>query len=103
MNSPELISKVTQVLQRPDGSEAKIVATAMFGTGLHRSVDVYVLRRESPEHDWSLCDNRPHPDYLTMSVDEYIKRGRSEMLRTVTTGEILKISSLIGQPVSVLH
>jgi len=37
-----LVTKSTLVLQRDDGSEARIVATAFFGSGLHRSVDVYV-------------------------------------------------------------
>jgi len=48
-------------------------------------VDVYVLRRDTPERPWVLCSDRPHPDWRSMSVDEYIKRGRSEMLQTVST------------------
>jgi hypothetical protein len=88
--------KVTQILKRADGSEVKIVAQNFYGLGLTRSVDVYVLRRESPEHAWQLASDRPHPDWRTMSVDEYIRHGRSEMLRTVSHGEILKVASALS-------
>lgn len=94
----DLITKMTQIFKRQDGSEARIVAQACFGLGLHQSIDVYVHRRESPNHDWKLCSNRPHPNWRKMSVDEYVKNGRSEMLQTVSPGEILKVSSAIGKP-----
>jgi len=94
----DTITKVTQVLQRKDGSEVRIVANAMYGTGLHMSVDVYVHRRPSPESDWELCSDMPHPNWRTMSVAEYIERGRSPKLQAVTHGEILKVASMIGKP-----
>lgn len=102
MESDELITKVSQILQRPDGSEARITATRYVGEGLTVSVGVYVHRRESPDQEWKLCNDRPHPDWKQMSVDDYKKFGRSEVLQTVTTGEILKVSNLIGKPMSVL-
>lgn len=89
------VTKVTQTLQRSDGSEVRIVAEVFFGLGLTPSVDVFVLRRETPNHAWTLTNNRPHPDWRNMSVDDYIKRGRSEMLRTVSHGEILKVTSAL--------
>jgi hypothetical protein len=91
----ELATKVTQILERPDGSFVRIVAEA--------GARAYVHRRQSPEHEWVLCSDQPHPDWRTMSVDEYIKRGRSEMLRTVTHGEILKVASMIGKPMSYFN
>lgn len=94
-----LVTKCTQVLQRDDGSEARIVATAFFGAGLHRSVDVYVHRRPNSEAQWELCSNTPHPNWKTMSVAEYIEHGRSPMLCAVTPGEILRAVSIIGQPI----
>jgi hypothetical protein len=98
MNSENTVTKVTQVLQRNCGAEAKIVAQVMTGAGLHRSVDVTVFKREHSGQTWSLCNYRPHPDWRKMSVDDYVNHGRSEMLKTVTPGEILKVSSLLGQP-----
>lgn len=92
------ITKVTQLMQRDDGSEARIVATACFGAGLHMSIDVYVHRRPNAEAPWELCSQDPHPDWKTMSVADYIDHGRSPMLRTVSQGEILRATSMIGQP-----
>ncbi|WP_251026447.1 DNA methyltransferase [Escherichia coli] len=37
-----------------------------------------------------------------MSVKEYEQYGRSEMLRYATPGEILRVASAIGQPMSFL-
>lgn len=85
--------KVTKIIQRADGSAVRIVAEACFGVGLTRSIGVYVHRRESPDHAWKLTNNRPHPDWRKMSVDEYVKRGRSEMLQAVSSGEILKVTN----------
>ena len=87
----ESTSKLARILQRVDGSEVRITATAMYGAGLTRSVDVYVHRRESSDRIWKLCSDRPHPSWREMSVDEYIKHGRSEMLQAVSHGEILKV------------
>jgi len=91
------ITKITQILDRPDGSQARIVAQVFFGAGLHRSVGVYVHRRDNPDSPWQLCSDQPHPDWKQMSVEDYKTRGRSEMLRTVTTGEILKLSHALLQ------
>lgn len=91
------ITKLTQILDRPDGSQARIVAQVYFGAGLHRSVGVYVHRREGPDLPWKLCSDQPHPDWKQMSVEDYKTRGRSEMLRTVTTGEILKLTHALTQ------
>ena len=90
------MGKITQIIQREDGSEVRIVAQEFFGLGLTRSVGVHVHRRESSDHPWMLTNDRPHPDWREMSVDDYIKRGRSEMLRTVSTGEILKVTSALA-------
>jgi hypothetical protein len=88
--------KLTQILQRDDGSEVRITARRCYGLGLTPSIDVYVHRRESQSHPWALMSDRPHPDWRSMSVDEYVKRGRSEMLRTVSHGEILKVTSALA-------
>ncbi|WP_454538415.1 hypothetical protein [Escherichia coli] len=80
----------------------RIVAQRGYGSGLTASLDVYVLRRDSSESNWSLCGKDPHPEWRKMSVDEYQKFGRSEMLRYATPGEILRVASAIGQPMSFL-
>ena len=72
----DLVTKVTKVMQRDDGSQVKLVAQAYFGAGLHRSVGVDVFRRPSPDCNWTLCGDQPHPDWRTMAVDEYCKHGR---------------------------
>lgn len=98
----DLVTKLTRVISRSDGSEVKLVAQAYYGAGLHLSVGVDVFRRPSPEKDWKLCSDQPHPEWRTMSVDAYCKYGRSEKLQAVTTGEILAVASLIGKPLSDL-
>ncbi len=95
----ELITKITLIIQREDGSEARIVAQAVFGAGLTRSIDIYVHHRKSPENKWRLCSDRPHPDWRTMSIDDYLCHGRSQMLQVVSLGEILKASSAISKPI----
>lgn len=89
------MARLEQVIQRKDGSEVKIVAQACFGSGLACSIDVYVLRRESPNHAWKLTSDRPHPDWRKMSVEEYVKHGRSEMLRVSSIGEIVKATNAL--------
>lgn len=101
MKTENKITKVTQILQRDDGSEVRIVAQVFFGMGLKESIDCYVHKRESANHAWKLCNDRPHADWLKMSVDDYIKHGRSEMMQAVSHAEILKTTSLLGEPMPV--
>jgi hypothetical protein len=99
----ETATKITQILKRDDGGEVKIVAEAMYGAGLARSIGVYVHRRESSDHDWILCSDRPHQDWRKMTVEEYTKNGRSEMLKAVSPGEILKVTNLIGRSIDAIN
>lgn len=96
----ELATRVTRVIPRADGSEVKLVAQAYFGAGLHRSVGVDVFRRAGPTERWTLCSDRPHPDWREMPLDEYQAHGRSEKYRTASHGEILAVAALIGKPMS---
>lgn len=102
MSNNEPITKVTQIIPRQDGSEVRIVVEAMYGAGLHQSIDVRVHRRNKTDENWIYCNNQPHPDFKSMSRENYLKNGRSEMLNTVTPAEILKLTKLIGQPMSCL-
>lgn len=98
MEIHELITKVTKIIPRNDGSEVRIVAEQMTGLGLNSSISVYVSRRKTPRHPWILLSDRPYPDWRGMSLDDYIHHGRSEMLQAVTSGEILELTSMIGKP-----
>lgn len=93
------ISKITQIIQRQDGSEVKIVAQAFFGTGLHMSIDSYFLHRQNSNSQWRLLSKNKHPDANKMSCSEYLEKGRPEFLQYLSIGEILKVTSLIGQPI----
>lgn len=84
-----------QILQRQDGSEVRLLAQAYFGRGLHCSIGVDVFHRASPGNAWQLTSDRPHPDWLAMSVDEYVKRGRCEKFQVASIGEILKASNTL--------
>lgn len=55
MESEQLITKITQTLKRPDGSEVRIVVQQSFGLGLTPSLGVYVLRRPTTVDNWQLC------------------------------------------------
>ena len=87
--------QVSEIIDRADGSQVKIVAEECFGIGLHRSIGVYVLRRVNETQHWQLCNDRPDPNWRAMSVADYVKEGRSEMLQTVSAGEILKVTQLL--------
>ncbi len=96
----QLATKISQIIQRDDGSEVRIVAQVCFGLGLSQSIMVHVHVRKSMQHTWELCSTTPHSNWQRMSVDEYIAHGRSKMLQTVSPSEILKLTSAIGKPIS---
>jgi hypothetical protein len=87
------MQNVKRILQRTDGSEVRISAEPCVGLGLKVSVNVYVHFRSNPTEEWKLASDRPHPDWRTMSVDDYVKRGRSQMLQLVSHGEIFSVSN----------
>ncbi len=92
------ISKITHIIQRNNGSEIKIVAQACFGSGLHMSIDSYFLHRQNSNSKWRLLSKDKHPNADKMSRAEYLEKGRPEFLQYLSHGEILKVTSLIGQP-----
>lgn len=83
------MAKITRIIERTDGSQAKTVAEEFYGLGLHRSIDLYV----NEEDDWKLCDNQPKTGWREMSVQDYIQHGRSDMLRFVKPIQILRVLS----------
>lgn len=97
------ITKITRILKRDNGVEVKIVAESMFGSGLHKSTDLSVFKRHSPEESWHLCDNRPAPGWKEMPRAEYLEKGRSEVLRTVSHGELLGTSRWLGSSLAAFN
>lgn len=93
----DLITKVTQIINKPDGSQAKIVAQSMTGQGLVQSTSISVFKKQSEQEEWMLCNDQPASDFKPMSRQDYETHGRSEALSTVSTAQILKVSSLLGQ------
>ena len=101
MNS-KLITKISQAIQRDNGSQIKIAATEMYGSGLEKSIDFFVLQRNNKSENWRLLGNQPRLNYKNVSLDTYIKKGRAEYLDYVSHGEALKVISYIGKPLSCL-
>tara|TARA_B100002019_G_C21256613_1_gene594207 strand:- start:260 stop:571 length:312 start_codon:yes stop_codon:yes gene_type:complete len=97
-NHQEKITKASQLIEMNDGSEIKITATLMFSAGLEEFIDFFTLHRNSKTEQWRLLSKQPHKDSKTMSVDEYIKKGRPEYLNYVSHGQVLKVISLLNQP-----
>lgn len=83
------MASIERIIDRPDGTQVRIVAWEAFGTGLHRSVGVDVFKRSTPQDPWHLCNDQPAPGWKQMPRQEYIERGRSEKLQTASHGEIL--------------
>lgn len=89
------ITKISRILTRTDGSEVKIVASSDPANPAV-CIDVYVLRRASPTDKWKACSREPHPDWREMSVDEYVRRGRSELLQAASFADLYHTSKLLG-------
>ena len=100
MSLMDTATKVTQQINREDGSQVRIIAQEVYDISLNASVVVMVHRRSSADQPWSLCSDRPHPKWREMSVDEYCEHGRSEALQAASTGEILRVAGLLGKPLN---
>ena len=83
--------KVVHILQREDGSQVRITGQPCYDLGLKLNVGVYVHYRNSPEGEWLLASDEKHPDWRTMSVAEYIERGRSQVDQLTSHGEIFRV------------
>lgn len=74
--------RLETLIQRTDGSEVKIVATLMTGSGLHQSLENYVLARNNAREQWAL------------HTKDYLEKG------LVTCAELLKTNQLLVQSAS---
>lgn len=90
--STQTLRAVVKHLTRKDGSEVRITANPCYSAaGLHASLDVFVHHRNTAAEPWALASDRPHPDWRTMSVADYIQHGRSKVLQLVSPGELLAV------------
>lgn len=101
----DLITKVSQIIPRADGSQVKIVVSStMLSTGVGHAVSSYVLRRESESDNWKLCSDSKPEGWKMMPREDYIKKfGRPEKLRYASHAEILKLTQLLGKPMSAMQ
>lgn len=84
------MSRVEHIIPTANGTQHKIIAESFFDAVHGRQTSFYVLSRPHPASPWTYLSERPHPDWRSMSVDEYLKNGRSEALNAVGSAEVLK-------------
>lgn len=77
-------------ISREDGSQVKIVTITSDCPMYGKQWDLFVLRRDSQQHDWAVCSPITPVGYKGMSKSEYEERGRSDMLKAASSQEILK-------------
>lgn len=98
------ITKVTHVMRDEDGTEFRIVGELCIGFN-EANVDYYIHRRANAEQRWELLSKDPHPDWRTMSVDDYVKHGRSPLLQALSFPKLFKLMAalkLLGMPKNTL-
>lgn len=81
-----------KILLRDTGREVKIVSQVwVWGCdGSAEDVDTFVLYRNNPKQDWTLCKNKSEYNTRTMSREDYMAYGKPEFLQMVSIGELLK-------------
>lgn len=83
--------KLEKFLTAPTGQEVRMLAQAYVGRGLDIGIGLDVFVKDTPDSAWRLCRNSPHPDWRSMSVDDYIAWGRPEWLKYVSHGQAIQI------------
>ena len=91
------VTSVTCHIVREDGSEVKIRVAKSVNVIGNDSFWVDVYHKSDTGGDWRLCGDRPHINWRSMSVDDYLKKGRPECFNYVSHGEVLKTISMIGK------
>lgn len=85
------VMKLEKFLMSPTGQGVRMLAQAYVGRGLDIGIGLDVFVKDTPDSAWRLCRNSPHPDWRSMSVDDYITRGRPEWLKYVSHGQAIQI------------
>ena len=83
--------KLEKFLTAPTGQEVRMLAQAYVGRGLDIGIGLDVFVKDTPDSEWRLCRNSPHPDWRSMSVDDYITQGRPEWLRYISHGRAIVV------------
>lgn len=83
--------KLEKFLTAPTGQEVRMLAQAYVGRGLDISIGLDVFVKDTPDSEWRLCGNSPHPDWRSMSVEDYVARGRPEWLRYISHGRAIVV------------
>ena len=96
------VNGLSQILTRENGSQVKLVGRMTGGLFCEATPDVWALFRQDENSDWRLLSKEPHPDWKTMSVDDYVKRGRSEFLQNVSFGERVRFRQMFYVPINEL-
>ncbi len=103
MRVEDPITKLTRIFTNEDGSQVKLICEAHYELDFQVSIDTYAFKRASELCEWSLCSDRPHPNWREMPLDDYLRYGRSELLRTVPPAQIFKLSCLLGTSLSAFE
>lgn len=87
--------RAIRTFQREDGTQVKVTMKAFEDvTAINKwHFDTYAHQRQPDAQDWTLLNDRPHPDWRSMSVQEYNERGRSELLQALGHGRILALGN----------
>ena len=84
--------KVVNFMRAADGTEVRITAEPC-GPPLFMGTFTYVHFRKTPDQQWQLASNDRPLDWKSMSREEYLANGRSEVLRLVGgPGPLLRAS-----------
>lgn len=84
-----------------DGSTVKLTAQAMHQLDFSKfDINIFALK-QNEDGTWRYVGDRPHPDWRKMSVDEYIQRGKPEILTVFGNwGQILTINQRLRDEVN---
>lgn len=94
-----LIKKAIVTVIRNDGSEVCITAECHANVLTGKvELDYFVRARPNNQSDWMFCNNIPASGFKTMSLSDYMTRGRSKLFQVITGGELLKVLNLLGEP-----
>lgn len=99
----DTITKIEKTFECESGEQSRLTVYLASRPGGSALVGVYGHHRANDSEPWSLCSENPHPDWKSMSVDEYEKRGRSELLQYIKRSDIFKYSAMLGQPLEAVR
>lgn len=71
----------------------------MIGFLDNQSIENRIFHRPTDKHEWELCKTKSNVS--TMSVDDFVQRGRIEVFKYVTYSEILKTNNELLQGLKI--